>query len=90
MGGFYGNATFSNADLKLTAYRRNVRLGITNRVNNASTNGSNASGSVMVGYDFQLGSVAVGPFVGMTSQAVSVGGFRETQVRLLRSQRIFA
>ena len=77
VGGFYGNATFSNADLKFNGIRRNVRLGITTRANNASTNGSNTSGSVMVGYDFQLGSVALGPFVGMTNQSVSVGGFQE-------------
>jgi len=77
VGGFYGNATFSNADLKFNGIRRNLRLGITTRANNASTNGSNASGSIMAGYDFQFGGIAVGPFVGMTNQAVSVGGFQE-------------
>ena len=77
LGGFYANATFSNADLKYNGIRRNVRMGTTTRFNNASTNGSNASGSVMAGYDMAFGSVTVGPFVGMTSQTVSVGGFQE-------------
>jgi outer membrane lipase/esterase len=97
VGGFYGNATFSNADLKFNGIRRNVRLGLTTRANNASTNGSNTSGSVMAGYDFQFGGVSVGPFVGMTSQSVSVGGFQEnanaavalsTDLRLSEQSRI--
>jgi outer membrane lipase/esterase len=77
MGGFYGNATFSNADLKFNGIRRNIQLGPVVRVNNASTNGSNVSGSLTAGYDFKFGDVAVGPFIGMTRQTVSVNSFQE-------------
>jgi outer membrane lipase/esterase len=75
--GLYANATFSNADLKYNNVRRNVKLGSVTRFNNASTNGSNVSGSLMAGYDFKFGSAAIGPFVGMTRQTVSVNGFQE-------------
>ena len=77
MGKWYANATFSNADLKFNKIQRFVRLGNVTRTSNAATNGSNVSGSIMAGYDFSVGGVTVGPFVGMTSQTVSVSRFRE-------------
>lgn len=75
--GFYANGTFSNADLKYNNVRRFVRLGPVTRNNNASTNGSNVSGSLTAGYDFKVGGLAVGPFIGYTSQTVSVARFQE-------------
>ncbi len=75
--GFYANGSFSNADLEFNSIRRNVRLGTVTRTSNASTNGSNVSGSLNVGYDFKVGGLTVGPFVGMTRQSVSVARFQE-------------
>ncbi len=76
-GAFYANGTFSNSDLEFNGIRRNVRLGSVTRTTNASTNGSNVSGSANVGYDFKVGGLTVGPFVGMTRQSVSVARFQE-------------
>ena len=75
--GFYANGSFSNADLEFNSIRRNVRLGTVTRTSNASTNGSNVSGSLNVGYDFKVGGLTVGPFAGMTRQSVSVARFQE-------------
>lgn len=76
-GGLYANASFSVSDLKFNNIRRNVTLGSVGRVNTASTNGNNTSGSVVVGYDWSLGAVTVGPFAGYTNQKVTVSGFTE-------------
>ncbi len=76
-GGFYANGSFSVSDLKFKNIRRNVQLGNVARVNVGSTNGTNASGALMAGYDWTMGALTVGPFVGMTRQAVSVNGFTE-------------
>jgi outer membrane lipase/esterase len=76
-GGFYVNGSFSVSDLKFKNIRRNVQLGSVARVNTASTNGTNTSGALMGGYDWTLGALTVGPFVGMTRQAVSASGFTE-------------
>ncbi|MEI6738333.1 MAG: autotransporter domain-containing protein, partial [Pseudomonadota bacterium] len=75
--GFYANGSFSNADLKFNDIRRYVKLGLVTRTNGALTNGSNVSGSLTAGYDFKVGGLTVGPFVGMTRQTVSVSRFQE-------------
>jgi outer membrane lipase/esterase len=77
MGGFYANGSFSVSDLKFKNITRNVSLGSVSRVNRASTNGTNSSGALSVGYDWNLGALTVGPFVGVTRQTVSVSGFTE-------------
>lgn len=79
-GNFYGNFTVTVADLKFNDINRAVRLGPVTRVQRGNTQGSNASGSLTVGYDYSFGGLAglsVGPFAGYTSQSVSVNGFRE-------------
>ena len=76
-GGLYANASFSIADLKYNNIQRYVKLGNVMRTNRASANGTNASGNVMVGYDFGTGAATFGPFVGWTSQQVTVGNFQE-------------
>jgi outer membrane lipase/esterase len=76
-GGFYANFSASVSDLKFKDINRAVRLGPVTRIQRASTDGSNASGSLMVGYDFSFGGVSVGPFLGITQQKVSVNGFQE-------------
>lgn len=76
-GGVYGNASFSVADLKFNNVQRYVKLGNVMRTNNASTKGTNASGNIMVGYDFSMGGAQVGPFLAWTSQQVTVGSFQE-------------
>lgn len=76
-GSFYANAAFSVSDLKFNNIRRSVALGNVTRVNSASTNGNNTSGSIAVGYDMKLGGFTVGPFGSFTSQKVSVSGFAE-------------
>ena len=76
-GGMYANASFSVADLKFNNVQRYVKLGNVMRTNNASTTGTNTSGNIMVGYDFSVGGAQVGPFLGWTSQQVTVGGFQE-------------
>ena len=76
-GRVYANASFSVADLKFNNVQRYVKLGNVMRTNNASTKGTNASGNIMVGYDFSMGGAQVGPFLAWTSQQVTVGGFQE-------------
>ena len=76
-GDFYANATGSVADLRFKDIERYVKLGPATRTNRASTKGTNASASLALGYDFQLGRVSVGPFASYTTQSVSVTGFTE-------------
>ena len=47
------------------------------RTNTATTKGDNASANVTVGYDFALGGLTVGPFIGLTNQNVNVNEFVE-------------
>ncbi len=77
-GGLYANASFSIADLKFNNIQRYVKFGNVTRTNRSSANGTNTSGNIMVGYDFGLGAATVGPFVGWTSQQVTVGNFQES------------
>lgn len=77
LGGFYLNGTLSIADVDYENIRRNVALGLVTRTASASATGANSSGSVIAGYDFRLGKLSVGPFVGATSQNVTVNGFTE-------------
>jgi outer membrane lipase/esterase len=77
MGGFYGTGVVSIADVDYNDIRRNIRLGPVVRTATARTNGSNASASLAAGYDFQIGKLAIGPTVGVTTQNVDVNGFDE-------------
>jgi outer membrane lipase/esterase len=76
-GGFHGNFTATSSDLKFKDIRRSIPLGQVTRVNRADTKGSNSSASIMIGYDFNFGPIAVGPFGGFTQQKVTVNGFTE-------------
>ena len=76
--GLYGNIMVTAADLRFKNVQRFVKLGIVNRVASSSTKGSNFSSSYTLGYDFNLGKVAVGPFASLTSQAVDVSDFTES------------
>ena len=76
-GDFYLNASGSLAELRYEDIERYVRLGPATRTNRATTKGTNASASIALGYDFQLGRVSVGPFASYTLQSVSVTGFTE-------------
>ena len=76
-GDFYLNASGSLAELRYANIERYVRLGPVTRTNRATTKGTNASASLALGYDFQLGKVSVGPFASYTTQSVSVTGFTE-------------
>ena len=75
--GFYGNFSATIANIQFNDVQRNIKLGITTRTNTASTKGDNASANVTLGYDFALGGLTVGPFVGMTNQNVTVNEFVE-------------
>ena len=75
--GLYGNFSASVANIKFTDIQRSIKLGIVTRLNSADTTGDNASANVTAGYDFAMGRLSVGPFVGMTLQNVSVGEFIE-------------
>jgi outer membrane lipase/esterase len=77
-GGTYFNFTATYADIKFDDIQRNVKLGPLTRVNRANAKGSNASAGFMLGHDFTFGIASVGPFVGFTTQSVSVGGFSES------------
>ncbi|MBC7624302.1 MAG: autotransporter domain-containing protein [Aeromicrobium sp.] len=76
-GGLYANASFSIAVLKYNNIQRYVKFGNVMRTNRASATGTNTSGNLMVGYDFGTGAATFGPFVGWTSQQVTVGNFQE-------------
>lgn len=76
--GWYANFTATGANLKFDNIRRSVVLGPVTRVATSSTKGSNGSASVMGGYDFTIGSLEVGPFVGMTVQDIKVNKLTET------------
>ncbi len=76
-GSWYANFMGSFADAKYSNIRRNVKLGTVTRVATASTEGSNHSASLTIGYDHQWGRLTVGPFASITSQQVTVNAFTE-------------
>ncbi|MEP7155882.1 MAG: autotransporter domain-containing protein [Betaproteobacteria bacterium] len=76
-GGWYANFVGSFADVKYDNIRRFVKLGLVTRTATANTKGSNASGSLTGGYDFQFGRITIGPFISTTNQVVTVNAFTE-------------
>jgi outer membrane lipase/esterase len=77
IGGFWGNAVLSTADIKFSDIQRNIQLGAQRRTATASTGGSNQSAFVGAGYDFNLRGFQVGPLVSVTTQDVDVTSFDE-------------
>ncbi len=77
-GGFYATGAASLANLDFTDSRRVIPLGSARRVAEASPSGTNASGSIYAGYDWNVDKFAVGPVVSWTSQEVAINGFDET------------
>jgi outer membrane lipase/esterase len=77
-GGFYGTGVFSIANIDFRDMHRNIALGPVVRTAEASTDGSNGSAFLSAGYDFQLGRLAIGPTVSVTSQNVTVNAFDES------------
>ncbi len=75
--GFYANGSFSIADVSYDDINRNIVLGQVTRTASSSSAGSNASGSIALGYDFDLAKCSVGPFLSFTAQNVDVNGFTE-------------
>jgi outer membrane lipase/esterase len=91
-GGFYGNAIVSIADINYTNVQRNIVIGPTVRVAQASPSGSNGSAYFDAGYDFRFGHFRVGPLVSVTSQDVTVNGFDEfgadsSNLRIMQQSR---
>lgn len=81
MDGLYGNANLSVADVKFKNVQRGVQLGQVTRTASSSTNGSNASAAITVGYDFapdDIRGLAIGPFANFTTQKVDVNGYSES------------
>ena len=76
-GGWYANFMGSFADVKYDNIRRFVKLGQVTRTATANTKGSNASGSLTGGYDFEFSRFTVGPFISATNQVVTVNAFTE-------------
>lgn len=93
-GGFYLNGNASIADISFDGIHRHVKLGQVMRVASASTKGSNASGSVALGYDFELvKGFNIGPFGSFTSQKIDVNSYDEAgagsaNLRLSEQSRI--
>jgi outer membrane lipase/esterase len=77
LGGFWGNAVVSTADIDFSDIQRNIQLGAQLRTATASTGGSNQSAFVSAGYDFNLRGFQIGPVVSFTSQDVNVNSFEE-------------
>jgi outer membrane lipase/esterase len=77
-GGFYGSGVFSIANIDFKDVNRNIVLGPVTRTAQARTDGSNGSVFLSAGYDFQLGRLAIGPTVSVTSQNVTVNAFDES------------
>jgi len=78
LGGFWGNAVLSTADIDFSDIQRNLQLGAQRRTANASASGSNQSAFVSAGYDFNLRGFQVGPMVSVTSQDVDINSFEES------------
>ncbi|HSN21967.1 MAG TPA: autotransporter domain-containing protein [Usitatibacter sp.] len=77
-GGFYGTGVFSVSNIDFKDMHRNIVLGPAVRTATASTDGSNGSGYLSAGYDFQLGHLAIGPTASVTWQNVTVNAFDES------------
>ncbi len=77
VGGFWGNAVLSTADIDFSDIQRNIQLGAQRRTANASTGGSNQSAFVSAGYDFNFRGIQIGPLVSLTAQDVEVNSFDE-------------
>jgi outer membrane lipase/esterase len=75
--GLYGTAIASLSDINFTGVSRNIALGAATRTAASRPQGSNASMSLNLGYDFPLGALRIGPVVGFTSQDVDVNQFDE-------------
>jgi outer membrane lipase/esterase len=76
-GGFYANAALSVSDVDFENVSRNIQLGQVVRTARSSTNGSNTSGHVALGYDFAFGKLKVGPQFSVTAQNVTVNDLVE-------------
>lgn len=76
-GGAYATFMGTVGDVKFNNVQRYVKLGQVTRTNSSNTKGSNASLGLAAGYDFTLGALSVGPFIGYTTQSVTVNGFTE-------------
>lgn len=76
-GGFYGTGVFAVSNIDFRDMRRNIVLGPQVRTASASTDGSNGSGFLSAGYDFQLGRLSIGPTVSVNFQNVTVNAFDE-------------
>jgi outer membrane lipase/esterase len=77
VGGFWGNAVLSTADIDFSDIQRNIQLGAQRRTANASAGGSNQSAFVSAGYDFNFRGFQIGPVVSLTAQDVDVNPFDE-------------
>lgn len=91
-GGFYANAALSVADVKFENVQRNIQLGQVLRTATGNTNGSNSSGHVALGYDFNVGKLTFGPQVSITSQNITVNDITEAgagsaNLKILKQER---
>src|SRR5688500_5667141 len=77
-GGFYGSGVRSIADIHFSNLKRNIVLGPAIRTAEARTEGANSSAHLVLGYDFPIGRLTLGPMVSATFQNVTVNGFDET------------
>ena len=77
-GGFYGTGVLSLADIHFSNLKRNIVLGPTVRTAEGRTEGANSSAHLVVGYDFPIGRLTIGPTLSATFQNVTVNGFDET------------
>src|SRR5688500_12235608 len=77
-GGFYGSGVLSIADIHFSNLKRNIVLGPAIRTAEARTEGHNSSAHLVLGYDFPIGRLTIGPMVSATFQNVTVNGFDET------------
>ena len=76
-GGFYGSGVLSLADIHFSNLKRNIVLGPTVRTAEGRTEGANSSAHLVVGYDFPIGRLTIGPTLSATFQNVTVNGFDE-------------
>ncbi|MDX2219497.1 MAG: autotransporter domain-containing protein [Burkholderiales bacterium] len=91
-GGFYANAALSVADVDFENVRRNIQLGQVLRTARGTTNGSNSSGHIAFGYDFNMGKLTFGPQVSVTSQNITVNDITEdgagsANLKILKQER---
>jgi len=77
-GGFYGSGVLSLADIHFSNLKRHIPLGPAVRTAEGRTEGANSSAHLVLGYDFPIGRLTIGPTVSATFQNVTVNGFDET------------